>query len=99
METAIKNGTNYSMGHFGELKGLGQYLYKPKNIPGEFPGKLFLKQQLNLTGMEVSVNSMPQVLQSLFITNINKTKNFLFVLKEMENSLLTRIDFLLKKGQ
>ncbi len=59
METAIKNGTNYSMGHFGELKGLGQYLYKPKNIPGEFPGKLFLKQQLNLTGMEVSVNSMP----------------------------------------
>lgn len=59
MESIIQNGTNYSMGHFGELKKLGQYIYQPENIPGKFPGKLFLKQHLNLTGMEVSVNIMP----------------------------------------
>lgn len=59
MKVAIQNGTNYSMGHFGELKNFGQYVYNPQNLPGKYPGKLFLKQHLNLTGMEVSVNIMP----------------------------------------
>lgn len=53
-----KQGNNYSALNIGALARVGNYIYTPERIPGEFPGKLFLRDQLNLTGMEISFNSM-----------------------------------------
>lgn len=53
-----KQGKNYSALNIGALGCLQNYIYNPARIPGEFPGKLFLRDQLNLTGMEISFNSM-----------------------------------------
>lgn len=53
-----KQGTNYSALNIGPLNKVKNYIYNPANIPGEFPGKLFLRDELNLSGMEISFNSM-----------------------------------------
>ncbi len=62
MTTSSKNSGNSSTCstfEIGNFDTLSQYVYDPKEIPGTFPGKLFLKEALDLSSMEVSFNSMP----------------------------------------
>ncbi len=53
-----KAGTNFTAVSIGKFDTIGNYLYDPANIPGTFPGKLFLKDILDLTSMELSFNSL-----------------------------------------
>ncbi|BCJ86963.1 cupin domain-containing protein [Effusibacillus dendaii] len=51
----VKRGKHYTLAEAGNWSDLDQYTYGPK----QFPGKLFLKDVLELTGMEVSMNKLP----------------------------------------
>lgn len=44
------------LGAFSELQ---QFVYEPPKIPLKLKGKVFLKQLLNLTGAEISINTLP----------------------------------------
>ncbi len=57
-KNTIENST-FSIFEIGDFKSLSQYIYDPQEIPGTFPGKLFLKEPLDLSSMEVSFNTMP----------------------------------------
>ncbi|MBO7744498.1 cupin domain-containing protein [Paenibacillus sp. MWE-103] len=46
-------GTNFTVMHAGAFEGL-------LNVPEGPPGKYYLKDRLGLTGMEVSLNQLPQ---------------------------------------
>jgi len=47
---------NYQQHNFGELSEISQYTFAPEGTPINIPGKLFLKEKLGLTSMEVSIN-------------------------------------------
>jgi len=51
-------GKNFTAANIGKWKELDNYTFTHPNLPAEFPGKLFLKKELGLTGMEVSLNKM-----------------------------------------
>jgi len=59
-------GQNFTAAHIGKWDGLDKYTFKHPKLPGEYPGKLFLKNVLKLTGMEVSLNKLPPGTQMPF---------------------------------
>lgn len=50
---------NYSIFEVGALENIGQYSFTSKVLPSAITGKKFLKDELALTGMEVSFNTFP----------------------------------------
>lgn len=50
---------NYSIFEVGALENLDQYAFTSKVLPSAITGKKFLKDELALTGMEVSFNTFP----------------------------------------
>lgn len=59
-ESSLKKreGKNFTVANIGRWEELDNYTFTHPNLPGGFPRKLFLKKQLELTGMEVSLNKM-----------------------------------------
>lgn len=59
-ESSLKktDGKNFTAANIGKWKELDNYTFTHSNLPAGFPGKLFLKKELGLTGMEVSLNKM-----------------------------------------
>lgn len=55
----IKKGANYSAAQTGPLEKLGTYSFKHPLAAKDIEGKLFLKEALGMTGMEVSLNKLP----------------------------------------
>ncbi len=56
----VVQGRNFSEAQVGALTGLNNYkFYHPLGKGRGFPGKLFLKEPLRMTGMEVSLNKLP----------------------------------------
>jgi mannose-6-phosphate isomerase-like protein (cupin superfamily) len=53
-----REGRNFTVAHLGGWDELDNYTFKHPRIPREYPRKLFLKDELGLTGMEVSLNKM-----------------------------------------
>lgn len=53
-----REGKNFTIAHLGGWDELDNYTFKHPRIPWEYPRKLFLKGELGLTGMEVSLNKM-----------------------------------------
>lgn len=59
-ELDVVKGKNFSGVHVGALEELHQYqFFHPLGKGRGFPGKLFLKESLGMTGMEVSLNKLP----------------------------------------
>lgn len=54
-----RSGKNYTAAQTGEFERLGQFTLPHPALPREVEGKLFLKEALGLTGMEVSLNKLP----------------------------------------
>lgn len=54
-----RGGKNYTAAQTGELAGLGRFTFPHPAFAKEVEGKLFLKEALGLTGMEVSLNRLP----------------------------------------
>ena len=54
----VRHGRNYSLAQAGDWKDLQQHIFHHPFI-GKVPGKLFLKEPLRLTGMEVSLGVVP----------------------------------------
>jgi len=55
----IAGGPNYSVAHIGPLSTLDRHQFFHPSARGRgYPGKLFLKEPLALTGMEVSMNKL-----------------------------------------
>lgn len=50
---------NHSVFEIGPMENLGHYAFNSKLLPSAIPGKKFLKDELDLTGMEVSFNIFP----------------------------------------
>ncbi len=59
-------GRNFALAHIGQWKDLDKYTFKHPKLPGTYPGKLFLKNILKLTGMEVSLNKLTRGTQMPF---------------------------------
>lgn len=56
----IVKGSNFSGAQVGPLTGLHHHQFFHPLAKGRgFPGKLFLKEMLEMTGMEVSLNRLP----------------------------------------
>jgi mannose-6-phosphate isomerase-like protein (cupin superfamily) len=59
-KVVTKHGKNYSAITPGSFSELAQYKLKHPLIPDRLvPGKLFLKDHINLTGMQISLGSIP----------------------------------------
>ena len=56
LELKAKTGENFTAAHLGDLNALHGAIVEHPAIQGGFPGKLFLREILGLTGMEVSLN-------------------------------------------
>ena len=54
----LRQGAHYSVAQAGEWQHLRQHIFNHPLI-GKVPGKLFLKEILGLTGMEVSLGVIP----------------------------------------
>jgi mannose-6-phosphate isomerase-like protein (cupin superfamily) len=54
---ARENGPNFSLVQLGPAAGLGRYRVRTR--AGTFPGKVFLKELLELTGTEISYGLLP----------------------------------------
>jgi mannose-6-phosphate isomerase-like protein (cupin superfamily) len=60
------DGENFTAVHLGKWTDLDKYSFKTPKLPRPYPGKLFLKTELKLTGMEVSLNKLPPGTQMPF---------------------------------
>jgi mannose-6-phosphate isomerase-like protein (cupin superfamily) len=56
--TGRMEGRSFTLAQLGRLEEIDGYVFEHPAIPGRHPGKLFLKDQLKLTGMEVSLNKV-----------------------------------------
>ena len=54
-----KIGNNFSFIDFGPFEKMDQYSFKHPKLTEEVAGKQFLKEELGLTSMEVSLNKFP----------------------------------------
>ena len=54
----LKHGKNFSVAQAGAWSALQQHIFRHPKI-GNVPGKLFLKEPLQLTGMEISLGVLP----------------------------------------
>lgn len=59
-------GRNFTVAHIGQWTELDNYAFEHPRLPAPYPGKLFLKNTLKLTGMEVSLNKLPPATQMPF---------------------------------
>lgn len=56
----VTTGENFSAAQAGDFTSLDSYqFFHPLGKGRGFPGKLFLKEPLGMTGMEVSLNKLP----------------------------------------
>ena len=58
-EIPTQSGKNYTAVHTGKFGGLLQYKLQHPSMDRPGRGKLFLKDHLGLTGMQVSLNTLP----------------------------------------
>lgn len=58
-ELKVKNGNGYSAAHAGSFSGLHQFEFAHPLMKSGVPGKLFLREPLSLTSMQVSLNKLP----------------------------------------
>jgi mannose-6-phosphate isomerase-like protein (cupin superfamily) len=58
-QVTVTSGKNYTAGKVGRLDELDQYEFLHPKLRRPARGKLFLKQPLGLTGMELSLNKLP----------------------------------------
>ncbi len=56
---APKIGQNFAVAELGNFSGLHQYSFEVPEKSFKFEGKVFLKQLLNLTSAEISLNNLP----------------------------------------
>lgn len=57
MET--QTGENFSIVDLGEFEQLNQFVFEAPEVRIKREGKVFLKELLNLTGAEISLNKLP----------------------------------------
>lgn len=67
----VQSGQNYSVAHIGSLEGLEQFK----------GGKLFLKEDLNLTGTEISLNRMAAGTETPFSHKHKQNEEIYIVVK------------------
>lgn len=71
---------NYVQLDSGKLEQLNQYVFSPESMPVTVSGKLFLKDKLELTSMEVSLNKdMPGTGIDFFHSHKNNEELYIFV--------------------
>ncbi len=52
-------GQNFTAAHLGQWEDLHEYVFQHPRFSKITPGKVFLKDPLNLTAMEISINKFP----------------------------------------
>ncbi len=57
--STVKTGSNFCVAYIGEFANLRQFTFETPNNPLKLEGKIFLKEMLNLTSAEVSMNNIP----------------------------------------
>jgi mannose-6-phosphate isomerase-like protein (cupin superfamily) len=58
-ELKLHKGKNFSVAHAGAFKDLHMYELVHPKLKRSVPGKLFLRDQLDMTGMQISLNKLP----------------------------------------
>jgi len=71
-------GTNFTVAKVGKWTDLDAYSFNYPNLQQPQYGKLFLKHELGLTGMEVSINKMAPGEQMPY-SHKHKTNEELFI--------------------
>lgn len=55
----IKRGVNFTAAHLRGWDRLEEFSFQLPGMKARYPGKLFMKEPLGLTGMEMSLNRLP----------------------------------------
>ncbi|WP_295902425.1 cupin domain-containing protein [uncultured Bdellovibrio sp.] len=55
----MKSGNNFAFTDFGPFANIDQYFFEHPKLGTKVPGKNFLKEILDLSSMEVSINKLP----------------------------------------
>ncbi|HEU5280470.1 MAG TPA: cupin domain-containing protein [Gammaproteobacteria bacterium] len=76
-----KIGNNFSFIDFGPFEKMDQYSFKHPKLPEDVAGKQFLKGELDLTGMEVSLNKFPAGTSMPFSHKHRENEEFYIFLK------------------
>lgn len=72
--------SNYQQHNFGKLSDVSQYVFAPEGMPINVPGKLFLKEPMGLTSMEVSINKdAPGTGMNFFHRHRNNQEIYIFI--------------------
>jgi len=74
-------GQNFTVAHIGKWIDLDKYTFRHTKLPGAYTGKLFLKNELKLTGMEVSLNELPPGNQMPFYHKHKENEEFYLFIK------------------
>lgn len=76
---------NFESFNIGKLDEVDQYTFAPEGLPLEVPGKLFLKEPLGLTSMELSVNkTRPGTGMTFFHRHKQNEEVYIFIQGEGE---------------
>lgn len=71
---------NYTHWDAGKLQDLSQYSFSPEAMDISISGKLFLKDRLNLTSMEVSLNKdLPNTGTNFYHRHKNNEELYIFI--------------------
>ncbi len=58
-EPTTRTGQNFAVTDLGLFSELRRFTFETAEVPRKFEGKVFLKEILNLTGCEISLNNLP----------------------------------------
>jgi mannose-6-phosphate isomerase-like protein (cupin superfamily) len=56
---STRTGQNFTVADLGSFSELQQFTFAPQTVPIKLEGKVFLKQILNLSSAEISLNTLP----------------------------------------
>ncbi|MCI1274380.1 MAG: cupin domain-containing protein [Clostridiaceae bacterium] len=77
----LQNTKEYSFANLGELKDIKDYISENTDLGLKSTGKIFLKNILNLTGAEISLNYIPENTKAAFLHTHKENEEVYIVLQ------------------
>jgi mannose-6-phosphate isomerase-like protein (cupin superfamily) len=90
------NGKNYTVAHTGKLESLSEREYP--GVTGKYSGKLFLREELGLTGCEVSMNRLPAGKGMTFVHAHKRNEEVYIVLRGTGTFFVDGDEFEVREG-
>lgn len=94
----LQKGENYALGDFGNWEDLNGFVSENTELNLKTNGKIFLKNILNLTGSEISLNYIPKETKTPFLHTHKENEEVYIVLKGKGEFVIDENIFAIKEG-